>query len=199
MSVATADPRRGVAEPRRGVAEPLALAVVFAAAMAVRMSLSGYAGAASIPAALVFAGLLAAVATGRRPVPAVGLRSAAMGLAAAITLVIPALLVRGVAHPLPGGSQLRWSLAVTVVATAEEAFLRGVLFDALSRWRGSNVAVVGAAVAFAAMHVPLYGWHILPVDFAVGLLLGALRLASGGWAAPAVAHVGADLAGWWFV
>jgi len=92
-----------------------------------------------------------------------------------------------------------WAWATALVATAEEAFLRGALFGALQRWRGTDVAVVGAAVAFAALHVPLYGWHAVPLDLAVGLALGALRVVSGSWTAPAVAHVGADLVGWWLV
>ena len=56
-----------------------------------------------------------------------------------------------------------------------------------------------AAIAFAALHVPLYGWHAVPLDFAVGLVLGATRLLAGTWTAPAIAHVGADLAGWWLL
>ena len=45
--------------------------------------------------------------------------------------------------------------------------------------------------------MPLYGWAALPLDLAVGLLLGGLRMLAGGWGAPAVAHAAADLAGWW--
>ena len=92
-----------------------------------------------------------------------------------------------------------WAFATAIVATTEEAFLRGALFDAVSRWRGPDLAVVVTAVAFAALHVPLYGWHVLPLDVAVGIGLGGLRLAAGTWTAPAVAHVGADLAGWWLL
>ena len=57
--------------------------------------------------------------------------------------------------------------------------------------------LVAWAMAFALLHVPVYGWHVLPLDLAVGCGLGALRLLTGGVTAPAVAHVGADLAGWW--
>jgi membrane protease YdiL (CAAX protease family) len=52
-------------------------------------------------------------------------------------------------------------------------------------------------VVFALMHVPLYGWHVVPLDLAVGLALGGLRVATRGVAAPAVAHAVADLATWW--
>jgi hypothetical protein len=47
------------------------------------------------------------------------------------------------------------------------------------------------------MHVPLYGWHVVPLDLGVGLWLAGLRLATGGIAAPAIAHAVADLATWW--
>jgi hypothetical protein len=47
------------------------------------------------------------------------------------------------------------------------------------------------------MHVPLYGWHVVPLDLGVGLWLAGLRLATGGIAAPAIAHTIADLATWW--
>ncbi|MBV9293132.1 MAG: CPBP family intramembrane metalloprotease [Frankiales bacterium] len=183
----------------RSVAESLALGAALAAAVAVRVAVAGPGGPSSIGAGLVFAAILALYVGACRPVTRVDRRTVVLGLAGAAVLVVPALLVRGVAAQHPGGSYLRWSVAVAMVAATEEAFLRGALFAALDRWRGTDVAVVGAAVAFAALHVPLYGWHVLPLDLAVGLLLGALRVASGSWTAPAIAHVGADLAGWWLV
>ena len=36
-------------------------------------------------------------------------------------------------------------------------------------------------MAFGLLHVPLYGWAALPLDLAVGLLLGGLRMATRGW------------------
>ena len=60
-----------------------------------------------------------------------------------------------------------------------------------------TVAVIVTAVLFAMMHVPLYGWHVVPLDLGVGLWLAGLRLATGGVAAPAIAHTVADLATWW--
>jgi hypothetical protein len=49
------------------------------------------------------------------------------------------------------------------------------------------------------MHVPLYGVGALPLDLAVGLLLGGLRIVSGSVLAPAIAHVLADIAGGWLL
>lgn len=87
-------------------------------------------------------------------------------------------------------------LVVTVVATAEEMFLRGTLYDAVSELAGGTWAIGVGAVAFALLHVPLYGWHVLPLDLAVGVVLGMLRVSTGTVAAPAVAHIIADYAGW---
>jgi hypothetical protein len=59
------------------------------------------------------------------------------------------------------------------------------------------VAVVATSLVFALIHVPLYGWHVVPLDLGVGLLLGGLRLVTGGVTAPAAAHTIADVATWW--
>lgn len=83
------------------------------------------------------------------------------------------------------------AIAGTVAAVSEELFFRRFLYGWLSRW-GVPVALVGSAVAFAAVHVPLYGLSALPIDFAAGLLLGWQRWATGGWTAPAVTHVVAN-------
>jgi membrane protease YdiL (CAAX protease family) len=192
----------GPIERSSSAAESGLLLVGFAGAAAVRVAVAGPVGASSIPAGLVFAGLLLLVAVRRCPAPRVDLRTLGIGLAGAAVLLAPvaiaaangALAIRGQSTSYAG-----WAAATAVVATVEEAFFRGALFSALQRWRGTDVAVIGAAIAFAALHVPLYGWHVLPLDLAVGLGLGALRVVSGTWTAPAVAHVGADLVGWWFV
>jgi membrane protease YdiL (CAAX protease family) len=90
-----------------------------------------------------------------------------------------------------------WAAITVLVATAEELVLRGVLFDAVDRVAGGTIAVVATSLAFALIHVPLYGWHVVPLDMGVGLILGGLRVLTGGVTAPASAHVIADLATWW--
>jgi membrane protease YdiL (CAAX protease family) len=90
-----------------------------------------------------------------------------------------------------------WALITFLVASAEELVLRGTLFDSLRDAAGLAIAVVVTSAAFALMHVPLYGWHVVPLDLGVGVFLAGLRLASGSVAAPAIAHVVADLATWW--
>ena len=90
-----------------------------------------------------------------------------------------------------------WAAVTILVATAEEIVLRGALFDALDVSLGTVAAVLVTSVVFALMHVPLYGWHVVPLDLGVGLWLAGLRLATGGIAAPPFAHAIADLATWW--
>jgi len=83
------------------------------------------------------------------------------------------------------------------VAGAEEIAFRGALLDALAEWGGWPAAVVLSSLVFALVHVPLYGWGVVPLDFAAGVWFAGLRLLTGSVAAPAAAHVLADLATWW--
>jgi membrane protease YdiL (CAAX protease family) len=84
-----------------------------------------------------------------------------------------------------------------VVATAEEGILRGMLFDRLRAAGGLPIAIAVTSLAFALLHVPLYGWHVVPLDLAVGFGLAGLRLSTASVVAPAIAHAVADLATWW--
>jgi len=122
---------------------------------------------------------------------------AGLGLAA-ITIAAGSVAGLGAGTLLgrPAAPFLPWAAITIVVATGEEAVLRGRLFDAMRR-AGVFPALLVTTVAFALLHVPLYGWHVVPLDLAVGLALGGLRLATGGIAAPAAAHAVADLATWW--
>src|SRR6202030_931379 len=142
-----------------------------------------------------------AAGAGRRP-GRPSLRAAALGVAAGSVLVAAWLtahpgMVIGIA-PLDGAIAL-WTPIVAVVAVAEEAVFRGVLFDAVRGWGGDGWALLATTALFAVMPLPLYGVGALPLDLAVGLLLGGLRVVSGGMLAPAVAHVIADLAGGWLL
>jgi membrane protease YdiL (CAAX protease family) len=122
------------------------------------------------------------------------------GSAAALALVALALLgrVHGPWIPLdPGASLVPWAQVTILVATAEELVLRGALLEAVSDGWGPAVAIAATAAVFALLHVPLYGWAVVPLDAGVGVLLGGLRVMTGGVLAPAVAHVVADLAAWW--
>ena len=54
-------------------------------------------------------------------------------------------------------------------------------------------SVRARALAFAAIHVPVYGLAVLPIDTAAGLLLGWQRWVTGGWSASGITHVAANL------
>ncbi len=172
-------------------------------AVALRGTIGGAQAAASLPAALVFAlalGTLAA-ATGWRP--AVPSRAAiTLGVAGGAALVTAWLTARGVAgiHLAPASTAMAfWTPTVAVVAIAEEVALRGALFDAVRAAGGDGWALAASTLLFALIHLPLYGVGALPLDLAAGLLLGGLRIVSGGVLAPAIAHVIADLAGGWLL
>ena len=144
--------------------------------------------------------LALAIAGGERHVEGPRARAILIGLGGGAVLVAVALTGRiGVAGPTLGLAApfLPWALITILVGTAEELVLRGVLFRLLTRSGGGAVAVLATSIVFALMHVPLYGWHVVPLDFGVGLWLAGLRLVSGGVAAPAIAHSVADLATWW--
>jgi membrane protease YdiL (CAAX protease family) len=185
-----------------------------AGAVAVRVAIAGDAGARSPAAGLGFAGVLLVLAcvvrtsrstpdaaSGARPVwprrrdLAVGLVGAAV-LCAGPALRTAAMDTSWISRvPMQGFAP--WVGVVALVAIAEEILLRGALFTAVTAWRGPDVAVLVTAIAFAAVHVPVYGLRVLPLDFAVGVGLGALRVWTGTVTGPSVAHVVADLAGWW--
>jgi membrane protease YdiL (CAAX protease family) len=142
--------------------------------------------------------LVVALAGGWRP--ALERRSSvAIGAAGGAVLVVLVVVTRSGQIPwlAPAAAFAPWVAATILVATAEEVVLRGALFDELDRALGTGGAVLVTSVAFALMHVPLYGWQVVPLDLGVGLWLAGLRLATGGIVAPATAHAIADLATWW--
>ncbi len=130
--------------------------------------------------------------------------AATAGLAFGLALVAMTVLGAWIAGApiIPGLSRpaapfLPWALITVLVATAEEGILRGVLFDRLRAAGGLPIAIAATTIAFALMHVPLYGWHVVPLDLAVGLGLAGLKLSTRTVLAPAIAHAVADLATWW--
>jgi membrane protease YdiL (CAAX protease family) len=80
----------------------------------------------------------------------------------------------------------------SLAAVSEEAFFRRFAYG-LAAVRGPAVAVVASAAIFAAVHVTVWGWAVLPLDLAAGLVLGWQRWASGGWSVPAATHVAANV------
>jgi membrane protease YdiL (CAAX protease family) len=166
--------------------------------VALRWSVGGLDPVDRLTPGLVFgAGLLVlARATGwryRRPTAfAVG-----VGVLGGAVLVALAVATAGGRHWVPAAAAVPWAVITILVASSEELLLRGVVFGDLSRRFGIGAAVLVTSVAFALLHVPFYGWRAAPLDLGVGVVLAGLRLAGGSVAAPALAHVLADLATWW--
>lgn len=152
----------------------------------------------------------AATATSvRRPVPGTGALPAGTtavvvagcGLLAARAWLPP---TSGPARPLIGlvlfgavlvasATAAAWTLPLSLLAAvAEEALFRRVAYRGLVR-HGVPAAVIGSAVLFALVHVPLYGVAVLPVDLGAGLVFGWQRWATGSWTVPAATHAAANL------
>jgi membrane protease YdiL (CAAX protease family) len=185
-------------------AKPAALCVTgIIAAAVLRAAIGAPNVAASMPAGVVFALalLVVSVAAGWRPGrPRVA--AAGLGVVGGAALAGAWLLSQGSpgVQIAPINADLAiWTPIVALVAVAEEIVLRGALFDAVRSGFGDSAALLATTLLFAMMHVPLYGIGSLPLDLAVGLLLGGLRVVSGGVLAPAVAHVVADLVGGWLL
>ena len=177
------------------IARVALLLLGFLAAVLLRVVVGGDDVARSESAGLLFGALLLAGAAVCRTRMPLSRRAVVLGLAGVVALCVPVLLSWTPRPPVVDGFA-RWAAVVTVVAVAEEWFLRGALYDAVSRVAGDNVAIGVGALAFGLLHLPLYGWGAVPLDLAVGVLLGELRRVSGTPAAPAVTHVGADLVAW---
>jgi len=111
---------------------------------------------------------------------AVGLGAFGAGRLLAVgTLPVAPLLLRSVALN-------------TLAAVSEEAFFRRLAYGVADTW-GPAVAIVTSAAIFAAVHVTVWGWAVLPLDLAAGLVLGWQRWASGGWSVPAATHAAANV------
>jgi membrane protease YdiL (CAAX protease family) len=179
------------------VAVCLGLSVV----VAVRWQIFRTAALDGVTEGLVFGVALVAVAllAGVRPARP-DWQAVAAGIAAAGVLVAISSLARLPLPPMSVGHAapfIPWVAVTTLVATAEELVLRGSLWRWTAAAAGDLAALLATSAVFALIHVPVYGWHVVPLDLGVGLLFGGLRLWFGGPGAPAVAHVLADLATWW--
>jgi uncharacterized protein len=78
-------------------------------------------------------------------------------------------------------------------AVAEEALFRQALYRLLAARGGALLAVLGAALLFALVHLPFYGMAAFPVDLGAGLMFGWQRWSSGSWTVPAATHAAANL------
>ena len=111
-------------------------------------------------------------------------------LIAGLAAVLLATAAAGSVVPAPLGV---WSLPLALLAAvAEEAVFRRAMFAWLAPL-GPIVAIAATAMAFASIHVPLYGAAAFPVDLGAGLLLSWQRWAGGTWTVPAATHAAANV------
>lgn len=157
----------------RSVADPvLVLMALFAAIFAVGVSWPATGAAERRLSGLEFTGVIA------------------LGVA---TFAVGRVLGGGEApFHAPASAVMRLIVLNSVAAVAEEAFFRRLVYGALVPG-GVALAVVGSAALFALVHVTIYGWWVLPLDLAAGLVLSWQRWASGSWTAPAITHVAANI------
>ncbi len=111
-------------------------------------------------------------------------------LALGIAAVLAATVVVGRAMPLPSGA-LVLVLGIAA-AVSEELFFRRLVYGRLETFH-PMVAIVGSALLFALVHIPLYGLPVFWVDLGAGLLFSWQRWASGGWGASAATHAVANI------
>jgi membrane protease YdiL (CAAX protease family) len=129
------------------------------------------------------------------PVPSGGPKASISLLAGVTGLGMGAVyLVAWLGQPPGTSPDLLGVGAALAAAVSEEAFFRRFLYGSLAEG-GAVLAIAGSATAFAAVHIPAYGWASFPVNLAAGLLFGWQRRISGSWAAPAATHAFANLIG----
>jgi membrane protease YdiL (CAAX protease family) len=109
-----------------------------------------------------------------------------------VGLVGVALAAVAAGAPVPASFGTAGLPLAILAAVAEEALFRRAAYGWLAQ-RGQAAAVIGSALLFAAIHIPLYGAAAFPVDVGAGLLLSWQRWASGTWTVPAATHAAANL------
>ena len=182
MSATTAIPRSAVASARERAAGWV-VATCGLVVLVLRVEI-GTAYAAPILLAIGVASMATPIARGRRRLPT----AAVLGIGAAA--VVAAAATAGPSVPVPFGAAT--AALVVGAAVAEELLFRRLLYGLLEPL-GAAAAVGLSALAFALVHVPLYGVAAFPVDLGAGLMLSWQRWASGGWSAPAATHAFANL------
>jgi membrane protease YdiL (CAAX protease family) len=140
------------------------------------------------PRALSLAALLLTVAIAALVVPVPASVAHARPWAVLVVGAAAVLLITAATMPTIPAPLGPWALPLALLAAiAEEALFRRALYGWLEP-SGPAIALAVTAVAFALIHVPLYGMSALPVDLGAGILLSWQRWASGTWTVPAATH-----------
>ena len=181
-----------VARPRAAALTRLVLAAALVRQVA--------GGNQSVPANVLFALILAVVVVLEPPHVIAGIRplrlapSIGLGLLAGALLTIP-VIFSGVFSARPMAPFAPWATATLIVAAVEEGAIRGAVQQLWTEERGVVAGLAAGAVIFAAIHLP-HGLAAMPIDLAVGVLLGGLRLVTARVLPCVIAHTVADWGAW---
>jgi membrane protease YdiL (CAAX protease family) len=137
-------------------------------------------------------------ASGRGELPGVMGRPGALVAGLMVGAILLAPVVSGPLSARPVSAFLPWAVIAAVIATLEEASIRGVLYRRWEGEAGTVAAILVGAAVFALIHLPRYGLGAMPLDAAVGLALGGLRALTGRVWPCAVAHTVADWGAWFW-
>ncbi len=187
--------RRAARTDRSPRLSTIAVGVIAAAGCGLLAARPALVDATPTPVAVLAALFVALLILGARlPLPAAPARRRTWTTTSSVLIGV---LAFGLGRVLVGGHPpLRASLfliaANTLAAVAEEAWFRRLCFGLLAP-AGMPFAIAGSSVLFAAVHVSIYGFWVLPLDVAAGLLFAWQRSVTGSWRAPAITHVIANL------
>jgi membrane protease YdiL (CAAX protease family) len=176
----------------RSIVRHGALEAILVAAGLLTVSLRIYAIGTSAATSLVVAifVVLAVVSLAPAAGSAMARLPTSIVLALGIAAFIGATTVTGHGPPIPHGVG---AVAFGVgAAVSEELFFRRLVYGWLERVHPA-AAIVGSALLFALVHVPLYGLPVFWVDLGAGLVFSWQRSASGGWGASAATHAFANI------
>jgi hypothetical protein len=115
--------------------------------------------------------------------------TAAVAATGAATFALGRILGGGRA---PVAASLTFVALNAFAAVAEELFFRRLVYGLLLP-AGPLYAIGGSAALFAIVHVTTYGYWVLPIDVAAGLVLGWQRWSTSTWLVPAATHVAANV------
>jgi membrane protease YdiL (CAAX protease family) len=157
-------------------------------------------GNQSVPANMAFALILGLVVVLEPPRAIARVRPLRLAPSLGLGLLAGAALVAPI--PFSGISSARqlsafgpWATATLIVAALEEVAIRGAVQQLWTEERGVLAGLVAGALTFAAIHLS-HGLAAMPIDIAVGFLLGGLRLVTGRVFPCVIAHMFADWGAW---
>lgn len=124
--------------------------------------------------------------------------SISLGILTAVAITLLSVLLRTPSLPMPMEELLKDNASLIAVAITaatigpwfEELVFRGLLQPLVGRYTGTALAIVLAALPFALLHGPQYGWswrHVLLITLA-GSAFGLRRYLTNSTGAAAVMH-----------